>query len=157
MLVAIIVGIVGLRSLSSASASAQRIASSNVASVKAVGDITAAMTRARMDLANHVISTDDATRTKYEQGFGADLQAVDAGFAAYAASHPAGDPAVIADLQATWQAYAQIARTKQLPAGRAHDLKSWQTTRDTRITPLMTKGDPGPRHAVRGGERRRSD
>jgi methyl-accepting chemotaxis protein len=139
VLVAIIVGTVGLRALSTASGSAQLIYFSNVASIKAVSDVKSAMAQTRVDIANHAISTDNATRAKYEQAFTADLQAVDAGFTAYAASHPAGDPTVIADIQSTWQAYAQIAKTKQLPAGRAHDLKTWQNNRDTLVTPLMTK------------------
>jgi methyl-accepting chemotaxis protein len=139
VLVAIIVGVVGLRALSTASAAAQLISSSNVASIKAVGDIESSMMKGRVDVANHAISTDNATLAKYEQSFTADLQVVDAGFTAYAASHPAGDPAVIAELQSTWQAYTQIAKTKQLPAGRAHDMKTWQDTRDTQVVPLFAK------------------
>ena len=38
----------------------------------------------------------------------------------YRGSHPAGDPAVTADLQANWQNYVQIAQTKLLPASRAN-------------------------------------
>ena len=67
VLVALIVGIVGLRALSAASTSAQVIYSSNVKSIKAVGDIKSAMSQARVDVANHVISTDNAVRTKYER------------------------------------------------------------------------------------------
>jgi methyl-accepting chemotaxis protein len=138
VLVGIIVGLVGLRALSVASGSAQSIYSSNT-SVKAVGDITAAMTQARVDLANQAISLDAATTLKYEQAFDADLKAVGAGFAVYATTHPVGDPAVIADLQTNWQTYSEIATTRQLPAGRANDLKGWQQTRDTDITPVFAK------------------
>jgi methyl-accepting chemotaxis protein len=139
VLVAIIVGIVGLRALSTASGSAQVISSSNVASIKAVGDIKAAMAQARVDVANQAISLDAATTARFEQAFPTDVQAVDAGFTAYAASNPAAELAVIADLQSNWQAYVQIAKTKQLPAGRANDLKTWQNTRDTQVTPLFAK------------------
>ncbi|MGX6607595.1 methyl-accepting chemotaxis protein [Micromonosporaceae bacterium Da 78-11] len=138
VLVAVIVGVVGLRALSSASSSAQKISSSNVTSIKAVSDIKSSMFQARSDVANQAISLDAATTAKYEQAFTADLQAVDAGFTAYAAG-PAGDPAVIADLQSNWQAYVQVVKTKQLPAGRANDLKTWQNTRDTQVVPLFTK------------------
>jgi methyl-accepting chemotaxis protein len=141
VLVAITVGIVGLMALSTSSDSAQHIYSSNT-SVKAMGDIKAAMAQARVDLANHAISTDAATAAKYEQSFTVDLQTVDAGFTEYAGTNPTGDPAVIADLQSNWQAYTQIAKTKQLPAGRANDLKTWQNNRDTLITPLFAKINP---------------
>jgi methyl-accepting chemotaxis protein len=69
------------------------------------------------------------------------VQAADAAFTAYAASNPAGDPAIFADLQSTWQAYVQVAKTKQLSAGRANDLKTWQNTRDTEVTPLVTEAN----------------
>jgi methyl-accepting chemotaxis protein len=138
VLVAITVGVVGLAALSAASASAQAIYSSNT-SVKAVGDVEASMKQARIDVANQAISLDAATTAKYEQMFNADLQAVDAGLTAYAASHPVGDPAVIDDLKSKWQSYMQIVKTQQLPAGRANDLKTWQHIRDTAAAPLFTK------------------
>ena len=118
VLVAITVGIVGLRALSTASEAAQVIYSTNLASVKAVGEIDGAMTQARLDLANHAISSGTATKAKYEQAFTAAVQEVDAGFIAYAASDPAGDPAMIASLQSNWQNYVQVAQGKQLPTSR---------------------------------------
>jgi methyl-accepting chemotaxis protein len=137
--VALVVGLVGLSALGKASSSAGLIYSSNVASVKAVGEVGAAVTQARLDLANHAISQDAATMAKYAQIFATDVQTVDAAMASYRASHPAGDPAVIADLETSWRAYVQIAQSKQLPAGQRNDVRAWQNTRDTEIAPLMTK------------------
>nr|WP_296067613.1 methyl-accepting chemotaxis protein [uncultured Actinoplanes sp.] len=139
VLVAIILGIVGLRALSTASASAQAIYSSNVASIRAVGDIRSSIAQTQLDLANHAISTDNATTARYEDRFTADLQTVDAAFTAYENSNPAGDPAVISHLQSGWQAFVQIAKNKQLPAGRANDIEAWQKTRDTSTVPVVTK------------------
>ncbi len=139
ILVAVAVGLLALQALSSASASAQRIYSSNVASVKALGDLDAAMAQTSLDLANHAISQDEATMAKYAQAFATDLRNVDAAFTAYRNSNPAGDAAVIADLESAWQSYTQIAQDKQLTAGQANDLKTWQTTRDTDIAPLVTR------------------
>jgi methyl-accepting chemotaxis protein len=53
VLIAVVVGIVALRALSAASTSAQLIYTSNLASVKAVGEIKSAMATVRLDLANH--------------------------------------------------------------------------------------------------------
>jgi len=139
VLVALAVGIAGLHALSGASASAQQIYASNVKNVGAVGAIKAAMTQARVDLANQAISTDEATRTKYTQGFAADLEAADAAIAAYGANQPAADPAMLADLRTNWQEYVQVAQDKQLPAGAVNDLVSWQRTRDTVISPIFKK------------------
>jgi methyl-accepting chemotaxis protein len=139
VLVALAVGIAGLSALSAASASAQQIYASNVKNVAAVGVIKSTMLQARVDVANHVISTKDATRTKYAQGFEADIQAADAAIVAYSQSHPAGAPAMLDDLRTNWQTYVEICRTKQIPAGAAHDLDAWQTNRDTLISPVFKK------------------
>jgi methyl-accepting chemotaxis protein len=137
VLVAVLVGVVGLRALSKASTSAQQIYSKNIAGITAVAEIKAAMVQARVDVANQAISTDAATVAKYTDGFKADAQAADAAMTAYGESNPAGDPAVLADLRTNWEAYVQVIETKQLPAGVANDLASWQQTRDTVITPLF--------------------
>jgi methyl-accepting chemotaxis protein len=137
VLVALVVGVMGLRALSRTSAEAQRIYTSNVIDVAAVGAIKTVMTQARVDLANHAISTDDANMAKYLQAFTADLQAADTAMTTYADNHPAGDPAVLAELRTNWQAYVQIAQTKQLPAGQANDLAGWQKIRDTDIVPIF--------------------
>src|SRR3954464_10820772 len=60
-LVALIVGIVGLLSLRDASNAAQLISSRNVASIKAVGSLNAAVLRARVDTANQALSVDAAS------------------------------------------------------------------------------------------------
>jgi methyl-accepting chemotaxis protein len=143
VLVALTVGVAGLRALSGASASAQQIYSSNVTNVGAVGIIKAVMTQARVDLANQAISTSDANMAKYTKGFAADLEAAAAAMTAYGANRPAGDPAVLAGLRTNWQAYVEVAQNKQLPAGLANDLTSWQNTRDTVITPIFKKINQG--------------
>ncbi|HEX8344805.1 MAG TPA: methyl-accepting chemotaxis protein [Actinoplanes sp.] len=139
VLVALAVGIVTLSALSDASASAQRIYRSNVASVAAVGQIRAEAAQTRVDVANHAISRDAAGMAKYRQAVTADLEAFGRAVAAYRNSNPAGDPAVIADLESTWAAYRRIVEEKQLPAGERNDLEAWQRNRDTDVTPTITK------------------
>jgi methyl-accepting chemotaxis protein len=137
VLIALTVGIMGLRALSRTSASAQQIYASNVIDVGAVGAVKAAMTMARVDLANHAIATDNAVMAKYREAFTADLQAADAAMTTYGDNHPAGDPAVLADLRTNWQAYVQIAQTKLIPASEANDVTTWQRIRDTEIVPVF--------------------
>ena len=137
VLVAVLVGLLALQALGAASRSAQQIYTNNVSSVGALGELDAAMAQARLDLANHAISQDDATMNRYVQAFSADLERVDAAIRAYRASNPAGAQTVIADLETTWQSYREIAQTRQLVAGQANDLRTWQATRDTDIAPLL--------------------
>jgi methyl-accepting chemotaxis protein len=138
-LVALAVGIVGLRALGSASDAAQRIYRSNVASVEAIGDLRTSMNAARVSLSNQLISDTAASMTKYEKGFDTDVQAFGLALAAYRASQPAGDPTVIDDLEKQWQAYVDVAKNEQIPAGRRNDLATWRQTRDTKVLPLINQ------------------
>jgi methyl-accepting chemotaxis protein len=97
------------------------------------------MVTARLDVANHAISKDRATMTKYEQAFTGDLRSVDTAIAAYQNSDPAGDQAIVADLQSNWQSYQKIAEDKLLPLSQSNNLTAWQEIRDAQVTPLMGK------------------
>ncbi|WP_433304151.1 methyl-accepting chemotaxis protein [Actinoplanes sp. CA-030573] len=137
--VGVVVGVIGLKGLAGANRSAQLIYGSNVASVEALSDLRSSTNRARVDLANQLISSNAANDQKYEQAFQDDLAAVQTALDAYRTSHPAGDPAVIADVDTAWQTYVEIAKDKQLPAGERNDFTAWEKTRDTEIAPLMAR------------------
>jgi methyl-accepting chemotaxis protein len=138
-LVALIVGISGIRSLSDASDSAQLIYSSNVASIQAVADVKSSVSQARSDLANQALSPDEASSTKFTRAFLADLESFRAAMTAYRASNPAGDVAVIDRLAATWESYIKIAQEQMIPAGDENDLVTWSRIRDTQTLPLLGK------------------
>jgi methyl-accepting chemotaxis protein len=136
-LVALLVGVLGLSALSDASGSAQLIYRSNVASIKALGVADGAMTQVRSDAANQALSLDAAATARFTKAVTSGLQEVEAGLTAYRQSFPSGDPAVIDDLATKWQAYADLLRTKQIPAGNNNDLTAWANTRDTEVLPLI--------------------
>jgi methyl-accepting chemotaxis protein len=137
-LVALAVGVTGLAELSNASAEAQRI-SSNVTSTGSVGDMKAAMLQARLDMNTDAVALTAAGRATSEAAFTRDLQTVDASFTAYTHTKPAGDPAVLQDLQTTWHSYGHIATDKQIPDAETGDVAAWQATGATQVTPLITK------------------
>ncbi|WP_212989060.1 methyl-accepting chemotaxis protein [Actinoplanes auranticolor] len=137
-LVAVIVGINGIRSLSDASHAAQHIYTSNVAGVGAVGDMQAAVSQARSDLANQALALDPATTAKFGDAFNKDVEAFGAALAAYRASNPDGDPALVAKVESTFGAYVKIAREEMLPAGARNDIVTWNKLRDTKTLPLLT-------------------
>ncbi|WP_127507608.1 methyl-accepting chemotaxis protein [Actinoplanes solisilvae] len=138
-IVALVVGITGLVALSHASASAQLIYTSNVASVKALGQIRSVISATRTDLAMHALSTTAATTAKFTEAFEADRQAFAAAMAAYRSSGPAGDPALMEQLQTDWNAYIDVARAKMLPAGERNALEEWARIRDTEATPIIAE------------------
>ncbi len=137
LLVAVVVGIVGLVSLARASDSANRIYTSNVASVSVLGDVRAAVAQARVDAAQHAISQDVATMAKFEEAFTTDVKMFQTAMSAYRGSNPAGDPKAIDDVQQRFDTYVGIAETKLIPASRANDLVAWQQIRNSEVLPLM--------------------
>ncbi|MEV6844555.1 methyl-accepting chemotaxis protein [Actinoplanes sp. NPDC051411] len=136
--VALLVGIVGLSALGGSSESAQRIYRSNVASVKAVGQLRAAVGQARVDAANQALSHDRTSAAKFSAAFATDTQDFTAAMTAYRASSPACNPADIDDLETHWQAYVTVVRDKMLPAGVRHDMTAWVRIRDTETLPPIT-------------------
>ena len=137
--VAVVVGIVGLQALGKASASAQRIYASNVASVDAVGDVRAALAQARLSTTNHMISRDAALKAKYRDAYEADFQALIAALDDYRRTDPVTPVATIDELRADFDQYGQIVEDDLLPAGERNDVAAWQATRDDEIAPLMTE------------------
>jgi methyl-accepting chemotaxis protein len=139
VLVALAVGITGLLALSKASAAADHIYTSNVTGVTAVGKLDAAVAQTRLDSASQVISQDAPTQAKNVDSFNADKTTFNDAMTAYRGSNPAGDPAVIAELQTQYDAYVQIAETKLRTAGAANDFVTWQKVRDTEVLPIVGK------------------
>ncbi|WP_344573896.1 methyl-accepting chemotaxis protein, partial [Actinoplanes palleronii] len=137
--VALIVGIVGLVSLSSASSSAQLIYRSNVASIKAVGQLKSVVTQARVDTANQALSTDDASTKKFTDAFLVDMQDFTTAMLAYRDSGPASEAQLIDDLQADWDSYTDLATKKLIPAGKRNALVEWASIRDGEVLPLLKK------------------
>jgi methyl-accepting chemotaxis protein len=138
-LVALIVGLLGLTALADASNSAQLIYTSNVASIKAVGQVRAVVLQARVDTANQALSVDAASTKKFADAYFADLEAFTTAMAAYRASDPASDAALIDQLQADWDAYADIATNKLIPAGDRSALVEWAEIRGTEALPILTR------------------
>ena len=139
LLVALVVGVVGLRALGASSASAERIFTSNVSGVNAVGDIRATLAQARLDTTNHMISRDAALKRKYRAAFDQDFQALLDAVDAYRAAEPAVDETDVAELREDFGAYRQLVQERLLPAGERNDLKAWQDVRDDDVAPLMAE------------------
>ena len=138
-LVALIVGVIGLVSLAAASNSAQLIFTSNVGSIKAVGQLKAVILQARVDLANQALSVDAASTKKFADSYTANLQTFTTSMAAFRATRPASDTSLINELQTNWDAYTDIATNKLLPAGNRKALAEWTKIRDTQTIPLLKK------------------
>ncbi|MBU2665167.1 methyl-accepting chemotaxis protein [Actinoplanes bogorensis] len=138
-IVALVLGVMGLNALSSASKSAEQMYTTNVAATNALGQIRAAILAARVDLANQALSTDNASTTKFSDGFTTDRQTFAAAMTAYRGSTTSGDPSVLSDLQTNWDSFVEVATTKLLPAGQRDALTDWATIRDTETIPLLDK------------------
>ncbi|MFG1994121.1 methyl-accepting chemotaxis protein [Actinoplanes sp. NPDC048988] len=138
-LVALVVGILGIVSLSQVNDKAQLISKSNIASIKAVGQIRAAISATRIDLANQALSVDATRTTQYAEAFGNDLESFGTAMTAYRNSMPTADSALIDELQSNWDDYADVAKSKMLPAGTANKLIEWANIRDDQAEPILDK------------------
>ncbi|WP_245923725.1 methyl-accepting chemotaxis protein [Paractinoplanes atraurantiacus] len=138
-LVALVVGILGIVALSQVNDKAQLISKSNIASIKAVGQIRAAISATRIDLSMQALSVTAATTQQYTESFTKDLEAFKTAMAAYRNSMPAADPAIIDELQSNWDDYVDVAQNKMLPAGDRNALAEWAKIRDAEAIPIIEK------------------
>jgi methyl-accepting chemotaxis protein len=138
-LVALAVGMVTLIALSQAAAGARNLYANNVSSLQAVGQLQAATTQARLDQVTSALVPDETTSTRYDAAFANDLQAVDATLAAYRNGTPAGDPAVIRDLDLNWQAYKQLAQQRLATAAANNDYAAYARTNEAEVVPVTNK------------------
>ncbi|GLX99973.1 hypothetical protein Acsp01_03530 [Actinoplanes sp. NBRC 101535] len=136
--VALLIGVLGLRALGTASDSAQWIYKSNVAATAALGELSTAMTQTRVDLLNHVVYQDTTSKSKYAAAFEDDLDEVDKAFDAYTGGTPAASAAMITDMRENWDDYVSIAKQKLIPASEANSLALWAKIRTEQAQPLVT-------------------
>ncbi|MEU8239950.1 methyl-accepting chemotaxis protein [Actinoplanes missouriensis] len=137
--VALLVGVLGLRALSGASDSAQAIYSSNVLGVSALGTLQNSMTQTRLDLSNAAMNRDATTKQKYTDLYTADLEAVDAAWAEYEATGPVPSAEMIKDTQADWDSFVTIANQQLLPASAKNDLTTWLAIRNGDMADTVTE------------------
>jgi methyl-accepting chemotaxis protein len=103
-----------------------------------LGRLKSAVTQTRVDLANQALSGAAAETRMYADAFVTDQQSVAAALIAYRESMPASDPQSINDLQASWDAYVDVASNRMIPAGNRKRLAEWSSIRDTEALPLVT-------------------
>ncbi|MFC4071191.1 methyl-accepting chemotaxis protein [Actinoplanes subglobosus] len=137
--IALVIGILGLRALASASDSAQWIYRSNVVGVSALGEFKSWVNQARLDLVSHVVYPDAAVKQKYQAAFETAAGEVEAAMAAYEATSPAASPELVAAVKDGWQQYLVIANEQLIPTSERNDLTAWGDIRDKQVTPLISQ------------------
>ncbi|WP_033340567.1 methyl-accepting chemotaxis protein [Catenuloplanes japonicus] len=135
--VAVIVGVVGLVKLRDSSMSAQLIYTSNVSSIKAVAMVKTAVYQSRLAAANQAISQSDAEEQAFTQAFATHVQEFKDAMTTYQESVPAGEAALIDELETSFDSYVTIAQQELLPLGAANAFSSWAQVRSDKVTPLM--------------------
>ena len=138
-LVALTVGVLGLRALSGASDSAQLIYRSNVASITALGQVREGLVQARLATTLHVITRDPAAKAANEQQFSEHVQAAQNALSGYRSGHPASSAATIDQVERDVAAYRQLVLEKLLPMGRTGDIAKWEAIRVNEVVPLAAK------------------
>ncbi|MEU8664250.1 methyl-accepting chemotaxis protein [Actinoplanes philippinensis] len=141
VVVAVVVGVFGLVELRASSQAAQLILTSNVASIKAVGELKTAFYRARLSTANQAIAQSRTEVDSFTTEFDTRKEEFGTAMAAYRASAPAAPADLIDAVQGSWDSYVTIAHNELLPAGARHDLAGWTRIRDEKVLPIMKTVD----------------
>jgi methyl-accepting chemotaxis protein len=139
LLVAVVVGVSGLKALSHTNDATQSMYHSSLAAVSAVDDISLTTKQTRIDALNHLLATDEASMAKVEATLLEDQQAFDDAVQAYRDSDPAGDPEVIADVEAEWAAYVKVLNERLIPISHSNDVAQWTRVRNAEAAPHLDK------------------
>jgi methyl-accepting chemotaxis protein len=139
IVVTVIVGVTGMIGLKQSSDSAELISSSNVASIKAVGQLKTAIYTTMVASGNEAISQTKEQVTRYTEAFKTNAASFDTAMTSYRASQPAGNPTTIDNLETAWKQYIDVAETKLIPAGANNEFSTWATVRENEVTPILTK------------------
>ncbi|MEU4690242.1 methyl-accepting chemotaxis protein [Actinoplanes sp. NPDC023714] len=137
--VALLIGVLGLRALGESSDTAQQIYRSNLLGVAALGSLQNSMTQARLDLSNNAVMRDPTTKQQFAESFAADVKAIEAGWEEYESTGPVPPSAMIADVRADWQRIVDIANDQLLPASARNDLATWASVRNGDMAEIVTE------------------
>ncbi|WP_337060131.1 methyl-accepting chemotaxis protein [Kineococcus sp. G2] len=122
-LVGVLVGVTGLRSLSTVRDSATSMNEEGVTAIRAIDDVAVQFREARIDFLSHVISTDPAAKADKEQQLVEDRDAVQEALAAYKLTDQTGRQEHVQAFEENWAAYTELRDAEGLPASRAGDLE----------------------------------
>src|SRR3954454_4844920 len=112
LLIAVAVGVLGLQALSATNAATQRMYTSNVSGVSAIGQVRTALFMTRMDAAMHLISQDREHTAKFRGAIDTDLQLFASSMADYRASGPSAAATLVDGVEAGFATYTKILTTK---------------------------------------------
>jgi methyl-accepting chemotaxis protein len=139
LVVAVLVGVLGIASLAKTNRAAEHLYASNMASLSAIAGAEAAAVQTRLDVVIHAVSTDAAGRQRALDAIEKDRQAFAAAEQAYRDSDPAGDPAVMSSLAPIYAEYMRIVDEGMIPAIERNDLAGWQRVRDAEAVPVAQR------------------
>jgi methyl-accepting chemotaxis protein len=139
IVVAVLIGVLGIASLGKTNAAADKLYSSNIASLTAIARADLAALQTRLDVVSHAVSLDAAGKQRYRQAIENDRRAFAEAAQAYRDSHPAGDPAVVESLAPAYAEYMKIVDEKLIPAAERGDLAGWERTRQAEALPVAQR------------------
>ncbi|PPK97308.1 methyl-accepting chemotaxis protein [Kineococcus xinjiangensis] len=138
-LVAVAVGVVGLRSLASTSAGTERLYQENVQGLVERGRVHQEQIKSRMLIANHAVSQDDAGMDDYEEKIAATDADLDTAAAAYEALGLEGQRADWEEFRAALAEFRSVRDEQLIPLSRANDLAEYQRVRDEAAQPVISR------------------
>jgi len=139
LLVAVVVGVSGLRALGRTNDATQAMYNTSLANVAEVDDVASATKQTRIDALNHLLATDMPTMVKFEGALQQDEKAFDDAIQAYRDGDPAGEAATIEGVETEWAAYLKVLNEKLIPISHRNDIAEWTRVRNAEAGPHLDK------------------
>ncbi|VTR78951.1 methyl-accepting chemotaxis protein [Cellulomonas hominis] len=133
-----VVGVVGISSLATTNAATAAMYEQNFAGLQQASTMRRAMVQMRLDVTNHVLSTDEAVMAGFEDKIAASEQELRAALAAYhGLALDADDEQALADFEAALAEYVDVRDNQMLVASREGDPEAFAEIRDTVAQPIL--------------------
>ena len=135
---AVLVGVVGLRSVGSTHAETTGLYHHNMAGTADLAAANLAMNQSQLEVVSHAFSLDPQFKQGWSDKFTATAAEFDAALAAYSTHTRSGDLGLVETAREEYAAYADGVKTKAFPLSMAGDTRGYYAARDQYLTPHMT-------------------
>ncbi|WP_448638529.1 methyl-accepting chemotaxis protein [Geodermatophilus sp. URMC 63] len=137
--VAVIVGVVGIRAVGSTHDETAAVSEHDMAGAADLAAAQLAMTESQLDVTSHVGSLDPQFKLQWADRFATAAASFDAALAAYAEDTRSADQELVDAARAEYASFADGVQTHAFPASVAGDTRGYFAVRDQFLTPHMTR------------------
>jgi methyl-accepting chemotaxis protein len=137
VVLAAVVGVLGLTALGSTHQATTDMYRHNLAGTKEIAAAQLAMSQSQLAVVSHVSSMDLTYKQQYAEQFATQAKEFDGDLAAYVRDSRTGKGALARQVRAEYAAFATTVSTKAFPLSVANDMRGYYAIGDAYLTPHM--------------------